>query len=114
MKNIGSLTVESLCNFVREPRNRMVVENLIAILEIGTLESNQDSGPSTSTETHLDGHAIHFSGALESMTRDRAMAAAKNLGARTPTSISSKSTILVTRLRSFLVLDSMISQVRLY
>ena len=86
--DIGPVATEALVQFLHEPHNRKVVEDLAA--EVATEPPEQVASGSP-----VAGKTIVFTGSLEQITRDEAKAMAERLGAKVSGAVSSKTDILV-------------------
>jgi DNA ligase (NAD+) len=88
LDQIGDAVIEAIANYFREPRNRAMVERLVAELTIQEAEKPK-------TDTAIAGKTVVFTGALEKMTRDEAKAMAERLGAKVAGSVSKKTDYVV-------------------
>ncbi len=85
---IGPAIADELIEFMAEPRNLAVLDDLAALLTIEDAAQAADSGA-------LAGKIIVFTGTLETMTRPEAKARAEALGARVTDSVSKKTDLVV-------------------
>jgi DNA ligase (NAD+) len=88
LDQIGDAVIDALANFFREPRNRAMVERLVAELNVQEAEKPK-------ADTVVAGKTVVFTGSLEKMTRDEAKAMAERLGAKVAGSVSKKTDYLV-------------------
>lgn len=86
---IGPVVAQALIDFLTEPHNREVVEDLADLLAIAPYESSGD------IDSPVAGKTVVFTGKLESFSRDEAKAKAETLGAKVAGSVSKKTDILV-------------------
>jgi len=85
--DIGEIVAESVISFAQNEDNRNMIEKLKAY---GIDPRMDEQG-----EKPLDGKIFVFTGSLESMTRDEAKDAVRNLGAKASGSVSSKTDYVV-------------------
>lgn len=91
VRDVGPVVASHVVEFFAEPRNRQVVDSLIAAglhWPAGTAKSNRDDGP-------LTGQVVVITGTLTGMSRDEAREAARAAGATVTDAISKKTTLLV-------------------
>jgi DNA ligase (NAD+) len=88
LDQIGDAVIDALANFFREPRNRAMVERLVAELDVQEAEKPK-------ADTPVAGKTVVFTGSLEKMTRDEAKAMAERLGAKVAGSVSRKTDYVV-------------------
>jgi DNA ligase (NAD+) len=88
LDQIGDAVIDALANFFREPRNRAMVERLVAELDVQEAEKPK-------ADTVVAGKTVVFTGSLEKMTRDEAKAMAERLGAKVAGSVSKKTDYVV-------------------
>ncbi len=88
LDQIGDAVIDALANFFREPRNRAMVERLVAELAVQEAEKPK-------ADTPVAGKTVVFTGSLEKMTRDEAKAMAERLGAKVAGSVSKKTDYVV-------------------
>ena len=84
---VGGAIADELVGFFAEPRNRAVLDDLAAELDVQPEKAATD-GP-------LSGKSIVFTGSLATMTRPEAKARAESLGARVTDSVSKKTDLVV-------------------
>lgn len=91
---IGPIVSQAVAAFVREEKNRQVVEQLLAVVDVVS-DGGNGGTPSGSTgaedpvvERVLEGKRVLFTGTLSNATRSQAEALAKRLGAKTVKAIS--------------------------
>jgi len=85
---VGPTVIEALIDFIDEPHNREVLDDLLS--EISPQPFVSDARP-----TEWSGKTIVFTGSLETMSRDEAKAQAERLGARAAGSVSAKTDLVV-------------------
>ena len=85
--DIGEIVAESVITFAQDDDNRKMIEKLKAY---GIDPKMGEKG-----EQPLDGKIFVFTGSLETMTRDEAKDAVRNLGAKASGSVSSKTDYVV-------------------
>jgi len=85
---IGERAANEISSFFKDKKNLEEVNKLIEILNIEPFENN-------SIETAITGKTIVFTGGLSSMSRAEAKAKAESLGAKTSSSVSTKTDIVV-------------------
>lgn len=85
---IGETAASALVEFVNEPQNAIVLDQLLAEVMPVAPEVADDTSP-------VAGKTVVFTGSLEKMTRDEAKAMAERLGAKVAGSISKKTDLLV-------------------
>lgn len=88
LDDIGPAVINALRLFFLEPKNRKMVDDLVAELEI--IDAQAPSGDSV-----ISGQTIVFTGKLERMSRDETKAMAERMGAKVAGSISKKTDLLV-------------------
>ncbi|MCA0319845.1 MAG: NAD-dependent DNA ligase LigA, partial [Proteobacteria bacterium] len=88
LDQIGDAVIDAIANFFREPRNRAMVERLVAELDVQEAEKPK-------ADTPVAGKTVVFTGSLEKMTRDEAKAMAERLGAKVAGSVSKKTDYVV-------------------
>ncbi|WP_296578988.1 NAD-dependent DNA ligase LigA [Phreatobacter sp.] len=88
LDQIGDAVIDALAAFFAEPRNRAMVERLVAQLTVEAAERPK-------ADTPVAGKTVVFTGALEKMTRDEAKAMAERLGAKVAGSVSKKTDYVV-------------------
>ena len=89
VEGIGEVVARSIVEFYKEPRNREVIDRLLAEVQPDEAERPQTSG------SPVAGKTVVFTGSLEKMTRDEAKARAESLGAKVAGSVSKKTDIVV-------------------
>ena len=89
VEGIGEVVARSIVEFYKEPRNRDVIDRLLAEIRPQAVEIADTSG------SPVAGKTVVFTGTLEKMTRDEAKARAEALGAKVAGSVSKKTDILV-------------------
>ncbi len=85
---IGAAIAEEVAEFFSEPRNRALIDELAALLEIED-EARESGGG------ELAGKVVVFTGSLETMSRPEAKALAEKLGAKVTDSVSKKTDLVV-------------------
>jgi len=85
---IGERAANEISSFFKDKKNLEEVNKLIEILNIEPFENN-------SIETAITGKTLVFTGGLSSMSRAEAKAKAESLGAKTSSSVSTKTDIVV-------------------
>jgi DNA ligase (NAD+) len=88
LDQIGDAVIDAIAAYFAEPRNRAMVERLVA--ELIVLEAEKPR-----SDTAVAGKTVVFTGSLEKMTRDEAKAMAERLGAKVAGSVSKKTDIVV-------------------
>ncbi len=91
VRDVGPVVATHVVDFFAEPRNRAVVDSLIAAglhWPVAKAKSAPQNGP-------LIGQVVVITGTLTTMSRDEARAAARAAGATVTDSISKKTTLLV-------------------
>lgn len=88
LDQIGDAVIDAMAAFFAEPRNRAMVERLVAELTVEAAERPK-------ADTPVAGKTVVFTGALEKMTRDEAKAMAERLGAKVAGSVSKKTDYVV-------------------
>jgi DNA ligase (NAD+) len=88
LDQIGDAVIDAIAAYFAEPRNRAMVERLVA--ELIVLEAEKPK-----SDTAVAGKTVVFTGSLEKMTRDEAKAMAERLGAKVAGSVSKKTDIVV-------------------
>lgn len=88
LDDIGPAVINALRQFFLEPKNRKMVDDLVAQLQI--IDAEAPSGDSV-----ISGQTVVFTGKLERMSRDEAKAMAERMGAKVAGSISKKTDLLV-------------------
>jgi DNA ligase (NAD+) len=85
---IGTVVAQALVEFFAEPRNREVLDELLAQITAEPME--QIAG-----DSEVAGKTVVFTGSLEKMTREEAKASAERLGAKVAGSVSKKTDYVV-------------------
>ena len=85
---VGPTVIEALIDFIDEPHNREVLDDLLS-------EVSPQPFVSDTKQTEWSGKTIVFTGSLETMSRDEAKAQAERLGARAAGSVSAKTDLVV-------------------
>lgn len=85
---IGDAVIDATAAYFAEPRNRAMVERLVAELSVQEAEKPK-------ADTVVAGKTVVFTGSLEKMTRDEAKAMAERLGAKVAGSVSKKTDYVV-------------------
>ena len=85
--DIGEIVAESIITFAQDEENRKMIEKL--------KEHGIDPRMDEQGEKPLEGKIFVFTGSLETMTRDEAKEAVRNLGAKASGSVSSKTDYVV-------------------
>jgi len=85
---IGGDVILSLADFYLVEKNRQVLKNLLAQLQVKAVEVQADDSP-------VSGKTVVFTGSLEQLTRAEAKARAETLGAKVSGSVSKKTDIVV-------------------
>ena len=80
---------DDLINFIREPRNLAVIEDLTNQLNV------EDTTNSYAGFSKIDGKTVVFTGTLETISRAEAKAKAETLGAKVTGSVSKKTDYVV-------------------
>ncbi|MDP3545388.1 MAG: NAD-dependent DNA ligase LigA [Phreatobacter sp.] len=88
LDQIGDAVIDAMAAYFAEPRNRAMVERLVAELTVQEAEKPK-------SDTPVAGKTVVFTGALEKMTRDEAKAMAERLGAKVAGSVSKKTDYVV-------------------
>ncbi len=88
LDQIGDTVIDSLREYFAEEHNRRRIERLAAQVKIR--EAAKPRGDSA-----VAGKTVVFTGTLETMTRDKAKAAAERLGAKVSGSVSKKTDYVV-------------------
>lgn len=88
LDGVGMTAVTALRDFISEPHNRDMMDELLS--EVTVLD-----GEAPASESPVSGKTVVFTGTLEAMTRDEAKARAASLGAKVSGSVSGKTDILV-------------------
>jgi DNA ligase (NAD+) len=88
LDQIGDAVIDAMAAYFAEPRNRAMVERLVAELTVREAEKPK-------SDTPVAGKTVVFTGALEKMTRDEAKAMAERLGAKVAGSVSKKTDYVV-------------------
>ncbi len=88
LDQIGDAVIDALAAYFAEPRNRAMVERLVAELTVQEAEKPK-------SDTPVAGKTVVFTGSLEKMTRDEAKAMAERLGAKVAGSVSKKTDYVV-------------------
>jgi DNA ligase (NAD+) len=86
---IGPAIAEELADFLGEPRNVHLVDELAAELTI------EDAAPAVTADSEIAGKVLVFTGSMETMTRPEAKARAEALGAKVTDSVSKKTDLVV-------------------
>lgn len=85
---IGSVVIEALTAFFREPHNVEIVHKLAEELHIQDAEK-------IATDSPISGKTVVFTGTLSKLTRVEAKAGAESLGAKVASSVSAKTDYIV-------------------
>ena len=85
---IGETAANALIEFVNEPHNANILDQLLAEVTPIPPEAADENSP-------VAGKTVVFTGALEQMSRDEAKAMAERLGAKVAGSVSKKTDLLV-------------------
>ncbi|HUE79719.1 MAG TPA: NAD-dependent DNA ligase LigA [Sphingomicrobium sp.] len=85
---VGPVVAEALAEFLHEPHNREVLDDLLSQVRPRPFVSE-------ARETEWSGKTIVFTGSLETMSRDEAKSQAERLGARAAGSVSAKTDLVV-------------------
>ena len=85
---IGETAANALVEFVNEPHNAKVLDELLAEVTPIPPEAADENSP-------VAGNTVVFTGSLEQMSRDEAKAMAERLGAKVAGSVSKKTDLLV-------------------
>jgi len=88
LDQIGDAVIDAMAAYFAEPRNRAMVERLVAELAVQEAEKPK-------SDTPVAGKTVVFTGSLEKMTRDEAKAMAERLGAKVAGSVSKKTDYVV-------------------
>ncbi len=88
VEGVGPVVAEALVDFFHESHNREVLDDLFS-------EVSPKPFVSDAKQTEWTGKTIVFTGSLETMSRDEAMAQAERLGARSAGSVSAKTDLVV-------------------
>jgi len=88
LDQIGDAVINAMAAYFAEPRNRAMVERLVAELAVQEAEKPK-------SDTPVAGKTVVFTGSLEKMTRDEAKAMAERLGAKVAGSVSKKTDYVV-------------------
>ena len=88
VEGVGPVVAEALVDFFHEPHNRDALADLLALARPAAFIS-------TIRTTAWTGKTIVFTGTLETMSRDEAKAQAERLGARSASSVSAKTDLVV-------------------
>jgi DNA ligase (NAD+) len=88
LDQIGDAVIDAMAAYFAEPRNRAMVERLVA--ELTVMEAEKPK-----SDTPVAGKTVVFTGSLEKMTRDEAKAMAERLGAKVAGSVSKKTDYVV-------------------
>ncbi|MDE0305532.1 MAG: NAD-dependent DNA ligase LigA [Albidovulum sp.] len=88
IEGIGNTIAESLAMTFANEREREIIGNIAAVLEI-------DPMPEIASKSPIAGKTIVFTGTMEEMTRPEAKARAEEAGAKVSSSVSSKTDIVV-------------------
>ena len=86
---IGPAIAEEICDFFEEPRNRRMLDELVAELTI------EDATQTAAADSALSGKSIVFTGTMDTMTRPEAKSRAEALGAKVTDSVSKKTDYVV-------------------
>lgn len=89
MDGIGEVMARSLVTAFAQEKERALIDDLVAQLNIQAAEKPKTEG------SPVAGKTVVFTGKLEKMTRDEAKARAEALGAKVANSVSGKTDILV-------------------
>ena len=85
---IGETVVRSLTDFLDEPNNARMVEDLLGLLTVNDMAA-------ADTDTVIAGKTVVFTGNLERMSRSEAKAKAEAMGAKVTGSVSKKTDLVV-------------------
>ncbi len=88
VEGVGPVVAAALVDFFHEPHNRDALADLLALARPAAFIS-------TARTTAWTGKTIVFTGTLETMSRDEAKAQAERLGARSASSVSAKTDLVV-------------------
>ena len=88
VRGIGETVADAIVEFFKEKRNRSAIEALLDEIDVEPMEA-------VKSNSAVSGKAVVFTGALEKMTRDEAMAMAERLGAKVAGSVSKKTDYVV-------------------
>lgn len=89
IEGIGEVMARAIVEFFKEPRNREVIDRLLAEVTPQPAEQLATSG------SPVAGKTVVFTGSLEKFTRDEAKARAESLGAKVAGSVSKKTDYVV-------------------
>jgi len=90
IEGIGDAVVEALVDFFGEERNRRVVDDLVAEIEVRPVERI-----AAAADSPVAGRTVVFTGTLERLNRQEAKAKAERLGAKVAGSVSKKTDYVV-------------------
>ncbi|MDQ2878311.1 MAG: NAD-dependent DNA ligase LigA [Pseudomonadota bacterium] len=85
---VGPVVVAALGDFLHEPHNRLLWDDLLAVLDPPPYVVETRASPVT-------GKTLVFTGSLETLSRDEAKAQAESLGARVAGSVSARTNLIV-------------------
>jgi len=88
VEGVGPVVAEALVEFLHEPHNREVLDDLLS-------QVRPQPFVSEARETEWSGKTIVFTGSLETMSRDEAKVQAERLGARSAGSVSARTDLVV-------------------
>lgn len=88
IEGIGPTVAQSILNFFREPHNRKLIHDLLAVVEVQPAKPVASGSP-------LSGKTLVFTGVLKNMTRGEAKARAEELGAKVTGAVSANTDFLV-------------------
>lgn len=89
IEGVGPIVAQSIVNFLKEAHNRQTIQRL---LDAGITFSVAET---PAVRTDLAGKIFVFTGTLQAMSRDEAKALVEKLGARTSSSVSSKTDFVI-------------------
>jgi len=89
VEGIGPELARNITRFFREPHNRKILAKFLQVLSL-----EEETAPSTASDL-FQGKTFVFTGALSSMTRDRARELVESLGGRVSSSVSRKTDYVV-------------------
>lgn len=98
LEGIGPETIRSIVQFVTEPRNRSVIDELITLTQPLDILTESDSGagqPPSRDTSAVSGKTFVLTGRLEAMTREQARSSIEALGGKVVSSISGSTDYLV-------------------
>ncbi len=89
IEGIGGIVARTIVDFFVEPRNREMLDALLAQLQVQAVEAiDTESSP-------VAGKTVVFTGTLEKMTRAEAKSRAESLGAKVAGSVSKKTDMVI-------------------